>query len=390
MMTMQRDSQVFERVRPIRFIQVGTRQEIPAPLIRVTTCGLLTIDIIDEVISTDPPLARYTSLTPALLRGRGTVPALTMLKLLLNRHERFAPRDWLREQYCHDREVFSSVRLDNIVWQLRNLLCPPTYAEIRKQVVVHIHSSIGSGNGFQLAAFPLIWVDSEALAWHVEQAARMERFGDNGLPFWECAYALAKRGEYLPDEMYSPWSSFRRGEVAGMLRQSVQALARLYQAHDGAAGEEEALFLLRGYWQEHRRDEDILRPLMELLGRRECFQQALEYYEQCCRLLADDQCQPDPRTQDVAAYLRLKQIQRPPLASCHGKREPYAQVLSEQLYSGARNLVTLPPLSVVSPQDHQVAFGKATDSPPASGTVNHQALPAHARSLLSEEESHQK
>ncbi|HEU5376730.1 MAG TPA: bacterial transcriptional activator domain-containing protein, partial [Ktedonobacteraceae bacterium] len=207
---------------------------------------------------------------------------------------------------------------------------------------------------------------------------------------WECAYALAKRGEYLPDEIYSPWSSFRCGEVAGMLRQSVQALARLYQAHDGAAGEEEALFLLRGYWQEHRRDEDILRPLMELLGRRECFQQALEYYEQCCRLLADDQCQPDPRTQDVAAYVRLKQIQRPPLASCYGKREPYAQVLSEQLYPGARNLVTLRPLSVAGPQDHQVAFGKATDSPPTSGAVNHQALPTHARSLLSEEESHQK
>ncbi|MGH2478935.1 MAG: hypothetical protein ACRDHW_04695 [Ktedonobacteraceae bacterium] len=222
-------------------------------MIRVTTCGLLTIEIVEEIISTDPPRARYASLTPELLRGRGAVPALMMLKLLLSRHERFAPRDWLREQYCRDREVFSSVRLDNIAWQLRNLLCPPAYTDLRKQVVAHVHSSMSSGNGFQLAAFPLIWVDSEALNWHVEQAARMERFGDNRLPFWEAAYTLAKRGEYLPDEIYSPWTSFRRGEVAGMLRQSVQALARLYQAQYGAAGEEEALLLLRRYWQEYRR-----------------------------------------------------------------------------------------------------------------------------------------
>jgi hypothetical protein len=371
---MQRDLQVFGSVRSIQFIQMGARQEIPVPLIRVTTCGLLFIEIIEEVISTDPPLARYTSLTPELLRGRGMVPALSMLKLLLSRHARFAPSDWLREQYCHDREVFSSVRLDTLAWQLRNLLCPPAYAEIRKQVVAHTRSSIRSVSGFQLAAFPLIWVDSEALAWHVEQAERMERFGDNGLPFWERAYTLAKRGEYLPDEVYSPWSSFRRGEIAGMLRQSVQALARLSPAQYGAAGEEEALFLLTRYWLEHRRDEDLLRPLMELLGRRECFQQALEYYEQLCRLLAEDQCQPDPRTQDVAAHLRLKQIQRPPLAFCRWNREQHAHTL-------------VTPQSL--PQNHWGSLRKGRDNSPSSSIVNNQAFPGQARTLLYEEESHQ-
>lgn len=389
MITMQRDAQVSERVWPIQLIQVGVWQEVPAPLIRVTTCGLLTIEIIEEVISADPPLARYVSLTPERLRGRGTLPALMMLKLLLSRHERFAPRDWLREQYCRDREVFSSVRLDNIAWQLRNLLCPPAYADVRKQVVAHIHSSISSGNGFQLAAFPVIWVDYEALSWHVEQAARMERFGDNGLPFWECAYMLAKRGEYLPGEIYSPWTSSRRGEVEGMLRQSVQALARLYQVQYGAAGEEEALLLLRRYWQEHRREEDILRPLMELLGRRECFHQALEYYEQLCNLLAEGQRQPDLRTQDVAAYLRIKQIQRSPRELYHQDRESHVQIPSEQFCSHTRNLVTLQSLHAAVPQDHPVSFRKGVYSPLTSGIINNQALPIHAQSLLYEKESHQ-
>jgi hypothetical protein len=144
------------------------------------------------------------------------VQNLFSTRILLSRHERFAPRDWLREQYCRDCKLFSSGRLDNIVSQLRGLLCPPAYEDLRRQVVTHLHCSISSGNGYRLAPYPLIWCDHEALSWHVEQAARMERFGDNGLPFWQRAYDLAKCGEYLPAEMYSPWTSFRRGEIAGM------------------------------------------------------------------------------------------------------------------------------------------------------------------------------
>jgi DNA-binding SARP family transcriptional activator len=299
-----------DRIRPIQFITAGKQTNLPAPFIRVTACGLLTIEVVEAVINTDPPQARYVSLSADQLRGRGTAPALTLLKLLLSRPERFALRDWLVEQFCHDRELFSSVRLDNIVSQLRSLLCPPAYEELRTQIVAHARGSASSGDGYQLAAYPLIWTDLDALTWNVEQAARMERFGDDPLPYWERAYALARRGIFLPDERYSDWAAARLGEVAGMLRQSVQALARLYLERHGKTGEEEALLVLRSYWQEHPREEDVLRPLMELLGQRECYQEALEYYEQLKSLLEADDCQPDPRTQDVAAYLKTKQIQR--------------------------------------------------------------------------------
>ncbi len=311
-MSMQRDSHSGESIRPIQLLPVGSLQAVPAPLIRVTTCGLLTIEIVAEVVSSDPPLARYVSLTPEQRRGRGTAPALLLLKLFLNRYGRFADKDWLLTQFCRDGELYTSARIENIVSLLRGLLCPPDAQELRAHLVAYVRGSSKSSDGYQLAGYPLIWVDSEALAWNVEQAARMERFGDDGLPFWERAYALAKRGPYLPEERYSEWATFWRAEVKGMLQQSVQALARLYQAKHGVAGEEEALLLLRRYWQEHPREEDILRPLMELLGRRECFQQALEYYEHLSTLLAEDECQPDPRTQDVATYLRLKHLQRSP------------------------------------------------------------------------------
>ena len=321
------------QVRPVAFLTIGTHQQVPAPLVQISTCGLLTIEIVEKVVSTDPPLARYRSVAADQLHGRGTTPALTLLKFLLSRPERFASKDWLMHQFCQDRgELFSNVRLDNIASQLRSLLCPPAYADLRTHVVTLVRTGSGSGDGYQLAPHPLIWVDHEALAWHVEQAARMERFSDDPLPDWEHAYKLAKRGSYLPDEIYSDWTTERRGEIAGTLRQSVQALARLYLARHGQAGEEEALLLLRSYWQEHPREEDVLRPLMELLEQRECFQEALEYYERLCQLLEAEKHQPNKQTHDIAAFVRAKQL----------RRQEHTQIKTLQIVE-ATNMVGLQP-----------------------------------------------
>ncbi|MGH2481652.1 MAG: AfsR/SARP family transcriptional regulator, partial [Ktedonobacteraceae bacterium] len=296
---------------------------MPAPFIRITTCGLLTVEIVEEVVSTNPPLARYLSMTLDQLRGRGTRPALSVLKLLLNCHAHFALKDWLLEHYCHEGELFSSARIENVVSLLRKLLCLPAYEDLRTHLVAHVKSGL-SGSGYQLALYPLVWVDSEALSWNVEQAARMESFGDDGFPFWERAYELAKRGPYLPDELFSEWATFRREEVKGMLRQSVQSLALLYVARQGAAGEEEALLLLRSFWQEHPHEEDVLRALMEQLGQLERYQEALEYYKRFQKLLQEDGQEPTAQTRDVATYLRTKQVQRPPLAAPSSQ----AQILS--------------------------------------------------------------
>ncbi len=305
-----------EQIRPIQFLEIGKLKMVPAPFLRIATCGLLSIEVIEEVIDGEQPLARYVSFASDQLRGRGPAPALLLLKLLLSspklllsNPERFASKDWLIQQFCRDRELFSNVRLDNIASQLRSLLCPDAYEGLRTHLVAHVRSSPASGDGYQLAAYPLIWTDIDALAWNMEQGARMERFGDDPLPSWERAYALVKRGIYLPDELYSDWATTQREEMAGALRQCVQALARLYIARYGEAGEEEALLLLRSYWLEHPREEDVLRPLMELLGQRECYQEALDYYQRLCGLL-DEPHQPDPRTRDVAEYVRTKQIQR--------------------------------------------------------------------------------
>ncbi|HEU5383139.1 MAG TPA: bacterial transcriptional activator domain-containing protein [Ktedonobacteraceae bacterium] len=318
------------RIRPLQLLSLAGIAQVPAPLVRVTTCGLLTLEIFEDIINTDPLQARYRVLTPDLLHGRGVIPALTLLKLLTSRPERFAPNEWLREQFCQAQgEAFSSKRLDTLTSLLRDLLCPSDYQDLRTTLVANIRAM--SGSGYRLAASPLIWLDHEALAWNVEQAIRMERFGDDPLPFWQRAYELAKRGEYLPDEVYGEWASVKREQIAGMLRQSVQALARLYADQGNKASEEEALLLLRTYWQEHPHDEDALRPLMELLGRRECYQEALAYYEKLCALLEEDGEQPSKQTQDVAEYVYTKQIQRISTKAKRMEREEASQQRSGSL-----------------------------------------------------------
>src|SRR5260370_36696545 len=117
--------------------------------------------------------------------------------------------------------------------------------KLRKHLVAYVHGGRGSGDGYQLAPYPLLWVDVDALDWYVEQAARMERFGDEPYSFWEQAYQLASRGMYLPDEPYSSWAYKRRERIAGSLRQSVHALARLSLVRPGQAGEQEPVRLLR-------------------------------------------------------------------------------------------------------------------------------------------------
>ncbi len=302
-------------VYPIQFARVGNLRDVPVPYVHVSLCGMITVEVFKEVIHTDPPLARYEALPLHTLRGRGVVPALTLLKLLLTRPQRFASKDWLAEQLQRDDEATTEVRLDTIASQLRKLLRVVEGKEqetIGLQLVAFLRNGRQSGPGYQLAPYPLLWLDTDALAWHVEQAVRMERFGDDPLPFWERAYTLAARGHCLPDEDYSDWAVDKREQVDGLLRQCVHALAHLYLARHEEAGEQAALLLVRAYWQAHKMDEDALRVLMKLLGQQERYQEALTYVQQAREALAEEGCELDPRTQDIAEYLRTKQISRTP------------------------------------------------------------------------------
>jgi DNA-binding SARP family transcriptional activator len=210
----------------------------------------------------------------------------------------------------------TSHRFHNITSTFRKLFCPPDGIAL----LPAISGRKDSSSQYTLCAYPRMWVDLDAITWNVEQAARMERFGDDSLPFWERAYTLLKRGPFLLDEPSATWAQGKRTELEGYYRHCVHVLSRLYLTRYGDAGKSEALLLLQTYWQHHITDEDALRPLMELLGEQERYQEAENDYQQLQIALAQQKPdedekprEPDPRTFDIREYLRVKQIQRKPI-----------------------------------------------------------------------------
>jgi hypothetical protein len=315
------------------------------PLVKIHTIGGLRIEILQHSVST---LAQAQYAPAVSLSGRGVGPAQLLLKHLLSAPQHFCSVDWLNEYWYGTDE--QPTRIDNRVSFLRGLLCPPYLQQgeqrdsCRKQLVSFVGGSQESGNGYRLGAYPLIWIDIDALDWNVQQACRMERYGDDALLFWERAYELASQGVYLPEEVYSDWTEPRRSAVMGALSQSVHALKRLYLIHFGKQGQAEIMRLLRNYLLQFPTDEDALRSLMELLGEQERFQEVQQVFTRTKRYVEEEGNTLDARTLDMWEYLRTKQIHRqrvnersplrdvPPLE--HESVNPLFPLLSEAVTIG--------------------------------------------------------
>jgi DNA-binding SARP family transcriptional activator len=302
-------------------------------MIRISIFGPLTIEW--EGQATPFPAER--------LLGRGAAPALSLLKALLCQPHRFALRDWLMEQFWpNTTRSRAEERLDDVASGLRTLLRPP---ESQAKILHYVYGGPGSGSGYRLEGYPYIWVDADAFVWNVEQAARMERFGDDPLPLWERAYELAKRGTFLPEEVYSDWAKEWREVLEGHYRQCVHRLAHVLRER---GAHEEALLRLRTYWQAHSADEDALRPLMECLGEQERYQEAEACYQQFLGTLEQEGPgrQPDPRTQDMREYLHTKQIYR------KQKKSISSEIATPQNIVTSRNIPVFSSLSAIQHTYH--------------------------------------
>jgi DNA-binding SARP family transcriptional activator len=239
------------------------------------------------------------------LQGRGAAPALGLLKVCISRPDRFALRDWLMEQFWPESaRSRADERLDDVASGLRGLLRPPRSTA---KILHFVYGKDGKGNGYRLSDYPQIWVDADAFEYYVSQAARLDRFGHNSLSLWEHAYQLGSRGEFLPDERYSDWAQSRRERLQGQYRQCVH---RVVQCLREIGAYEEALLRERRYWQGNKTDEDALRPLLEMLGERERYQEAETYYEQARETVKLEDRDLDEKTRDVMEYLRAQPIQR--------------------------------------------------------------------------------
>ena len=293
-------------IYPIQLVQVGKLHNVPAPLVRVRTCGGLQLEVLREVIHTDPPQGCYQVVT-LHNRPKGSSTGLTLLKILASLPEHYVSKDWLTEHLPRTRSSTDEedeqgwgqglIRVDNVVYLLRGLLCPSGIdgeEVLRKLLVGYVRNHRESGPGYRLAADPLIWLDVDVMTAAIKHALRQEQEGNEAMPAWEQVYALASSGSYLPDEAYSDWAKDTRLRVEGYVHQAVHALRRLYLSRKSEGGEEQAIVLLRSYWQTHPCDEDTLRPLLELLGKHNSLQEALDCYQHLCKRLEQEGKNPRP------------------------------------------------------------------------------------------------
>jgi hypothetical protein len=149
-------------IYPIQYIEQGEIR-LPTPLVRLSACRGLMIEVLEEVVSVAPLQARYRRLSPENLRG--TSPALAFLKLLVSQPRRYAKKDFLREQRSHlEEEEATDDRVDDVASLLRGLLYPSAAKEtsedrkrrdkVRKLLVAYVHGSKGSGGGYCLGKYP--------------------------------------------------------------------------------------------------------------------------------------------------------------------------------------------------------------------------------------------
>ncbi len=353
------------------------------PLARITTCGRLAIETVQTVqVDQDGNVqAIYGPPDPALLASKGTSTALILLALLVSQPGCFASKDWLSEKLGHGRsredeeedEREGMKRVDNVVSRLRFLLVPaqaheqPAIQQMRRRLVEYRRASGESGPGYQLAGMPWLWLDVTEIEVHIKRARRLEQFGHDGLAEWRAAYDLAMEGRFLPGEVYSDWAEWRRQQIETHLWDSVQVLWHR-AVEQGPAGEVQAVRILREYWQSHPTNEDALRPLLELLGKRECFGEAQACYDRLCATLADEGKRPDQRTREIIEAQQAMQLQRAP-------RLTFQHVSSHDLQPP---LLSCPLPGYTLSHRGQTPRGTQTQQEEAS-----LSLPAEQRTLLS-------
>jgi DNA-binding SARP family transcriptional activator len=274
------------------------------PIFRVLLFGEFTVE---RLISTTSD--GVTESTPCYERigqeawgSRG--PAIALFKLLLCRHRRRGMKDELVEALWpdtgegeRDKRLKNAERaFDAAASVLRRVLRTPDGASLLTNVVV------GDGMRYTLAEQERLWVDADAFETLVAQALRTVD-AQESLPCWEEAYRLARRGQFLEDNVYQDWAQARRDTLSGKLSECVYALTDLYS---GQQRFDLARELLWEMVEAHPGDEDALYRLLLLLERQERYRAAWELYQRAKEIIEQEGLSLTPRMHKVARRLREK------------------------------------------------------------------------------------
>ena len=257
-------------------------------LFRLLTFGAFAMERL-SLNAPDGHAAHYETIAQKEWSNRG--PAMTMLKVLLCRTRRRAPKDilidaiWSEDE--QERMKSPEGALKSATNVLRDILRQPDGDTALMTIPTR------EGLVYQLPDQGRLWVDADAFVSLVGEAAKAEHTEEDALPVWEAAFALL-RGEFLEDDLYAEWVQAKRQEIEGDRSLCISRLARLYEARNRP---QQAEALLHSFLASHPTDEDALCLLLDLLTHDERWSEAERVYRKTERALREDAVVPTPLTQ---------------------------------------------------------------------------------------------
>jgi DNA-binding SARP family transcriptional activator len=271
------------------------------PLMRITTLGEFTLERVVRTPSrSGDEQPCYARVARSEWSNRG--PAMALLKVLLCRAKRRAPRDELIEVIWPDRGAINAAHaLESAASVLRRHILR---TEEVGSLLLTLHS--GGETIFKLADQQCLWVDADALLSLLSQATRAECQGLDPLPLLEEAHALV-RGDFLEDDLYAEWAQPRRHTIDGARHRLLFKLVDLYLGDKRVGLAEELLFAAL---EEDPTDEDALCRLMVLLAEQGRRQEALQLYQYSKDMLLEEQAEPAMYTREIARRIRQGLILR--------------------------------------------------------------------------------
>jgi DNA-binding SARP family transcriptional activator len=268
-------------------------EEVPYPLFRVITFGHFSLSRLCSNPQSPEDMPSYEPIAEKVWRSR--TAACSLLKLLLCRARRRAPKDLLIEALWPDVPVSNANHnLDTAMSLLRNLL----RFGGKESLLTTIHS--GAITIYQLPPQPVLWVDVDEFMAQVTLAEQIEEQGGDPLPYFEAAWQIGS-DVFLEDELYCQWAQ-AKSQTVNMTRHHV--LYRLADFYVQRNKPHRAEKLLLKALEEEPTNEDALYRLMEVLEQQGRRQEALRIYQRAVDILREEQeTVPGARIQELAKHL---------------------------------------------------------------------------------------
>jgi DNA-binding SARP family transcriptional activator len=273
---------------------VQNKNRPPHPFIRITALNIFSIEYLIPVARAQNDETMYVPQYKKMMEEQvwhfGI--ALTMLKILLCNHNRFATKPQLIRAIWPGRDIFKAAHaLDVAASILRRQLL-----RIYTGESLLITMKGNSETSFRLPDQSYLWVDADAFLLLANRALYSMKSEQEILTTLEKAYALVQ-GPFLESDQSSEWSQKRRQTIEGTQRRALYRMSNIYVRQKRSDYAERFLF---EFLEGHPTDEDALCRLMIILAEKGRNHEAYNIYRYASDCIHEEQREFSTYTQALA------------------------------------------------------------------------------------------